>query len=191
MTDFYFFAKEEGIAFWDFFWKILGYPFTWGFLVGLLIAFWLWRSVRREVVFLRREQKRLEKDNADLQSHLNTQLKINAAGNKTLEEKLEELREQNETLRQNLNVVRQKPTKAELRHLQIVERAVGVMREQAPGFASAWEKAMRDAQSYEEDVDKGLKKLINRFIPTRSTASDTDKVKLIEAQEVNDEDVSR
>lgn len=105
----------------------------------------------------------------DLQVHLNTQLKINASGNDTLQKELEQLRSQNETLRINLAAVQQKPGKAEMRHLQITEAAVRAMREQAPGFAAAWERAMRDAEEHAEQQDSGLMKIMRKVIPTLGT----------------------
>lgn len=105
----------------------------------------------------------------DLQVHLNTQLKINASGNDTLHKELEQLRSQNETLRINLAAVQQKPGKAEMRHLQITEAAVRAMREQVPGFAAAWERAMRDAEQQAEQQDSGLMKIMRKVIPTLGT----------------------
>ncbi|MBT8036255.1 MAG: hypothetical protein KJO21_01805 [Verrucomicrobiae bacterium] len=121
--------------------------------------------MRKDIVMLRKDQKRLEGENKDLQGHLNTQLKINATGNEQLQNQLDELRGQNETLRGNLNVARQKPGRAELRHLQVMESAVSAMREQAPGFASAWEKALREAEAGQEAAEGGLKKLMRKVLP--------------------------
>lgn len=120
---------------------------------------------------LRTEQKRLQEENKELQTHLNTQLKINAKGNEQLQTQLDELREQNETLRGNLNVARQKPGRAEMRHLQVMESAASAMREQAPGFAPAWEKALRDAETAQEEAEGGFKKLIRKVIPHALTSS--------------------
>jgi hypothetical protein len=39
------------------------------------------------------------------------------------------------------------------------------MREQAPGFAPAWEKAVRQAEGELEAGESGLKKLVRRVIP--------------------------
>ena len=128
---------------------IISEPFTWGLVVGLFLLVMVWRLMRKDITMLRSEKKRLQEENKELQGHLNTQLKINAKGNDQLEADLIELREQNENLRSNLNVAKQKPGRAELRHLQMMESAVSVMREQAPGFAPAWEKAMRDAEAAE------------------------------------------
>src|SRR5690606_28025500 len=96
----------------------------------------------------------------DLQNHLNTQLKINASGNESLQKELETLKQQNETLRINNTALQQKPGRAEQRQLHVYESAVRVMREQAPGFAPAWEKAVRQAETELDAADTGLKKLV-------------------------------
>jgi len=145
--------------------QIISLPFTWGFLLGLILLIMMWKLMRKDIVMLRTENKRISEDNKELQGHLNTQLKINATGNEQLQSQLDELREQNETLRGNLNVAKQKPSRAELRHLQVMEAAVSVMREQAPGFAPAWEKAIRDAEAAEEAAEGGLKKLMRKVLP--------------------------
>ena len=149
---------------------IISEPFTWGLVGGLFLLVMVWRLMRKDITMLRSEKKRLQEENKELQGHLNTQLKINAKGNDQLEADLIELREQNENLRSNLNVAKQKPGRAELRHLQMMENAVSVMREQAPGFAPAWEKAMRDAEAAELAAEGGLKKLIRKVLPTSKSA---------------------
>jgi len=140
-------------------------PFVWGLALGLLIAGFLWKSgftARRHAVA---EMRRVQGDLRDLQGHLNTQLKINASGNEVLQTELEALRRQNENLRVNISALQQKPGRAEQRLLQIHETAIRTLREQAPGFAAAWEKAFRQAESELETADSGLKKLIRRVIP--------------------------
>lgn len=140
-------------------------PFTWGLLLGLLIAAFLWKSgfsARRNVS---RELKRVEGEMKNLQSHLNTQLKITASGNETLQTELESLRKQNETLRLNNAALQQKPGRAEQRLLQIHEIAIRTMREQAPGFAPAWEKALRQGETEVDASESGLVKLVRRVIP--------------------------
>jgi hypothetical protein len=140
-------------------------PFIWGLLLGLLIAAFIWKSgftARRQAA---RELKRAESEMKDLQSHLNTQLKINATGNAALEEELKTLKQQNEILRVNNSALQQKPGRAEQRQLQIYEIAIRTMREQAPGFAPAWEKALRQGEMEADAAESGLKKLVRRVIP--------------------------
>ncbi len=150
---------------------VLQNPFTWGLLLGLLVAGFIWKSgfsARRNVS---RDLKRVEDEMKNLQSHLNTQLKINASGNQSLQDELETLRKQNETLRVNNAALQQKPGRAEQRQLQIQEIAIRTMREQAPGFASAWEKAMRQGETEIDAAESGLVKLVRRVIPGLGNSS--------------------
>jgi hypothetical protein len=39
------------------------------------------------------------------------------------------------------------------------------MREQAPGFAPAWEKALRQGEAEVEAAESGLRKLVRRVLP--------------------------
>lgn len=145
--------------------EILKKPFTWGLLLGLLIAAFLWKSgftARRNVA---RELKRVEGEMKNLQGHLNTQLKINASGNEVLQTELDTLRKQNEMLRINNSALQQKPGRAEQKLLQTYEIAIRTMREQAPGFAPAWEKALRQGEAELDAADSGLKKFVRRVIP--------------------------
>ena len=141
-------------------------PFTWGLLSGLLIAAFLWKSGFNARRNLQREIRRIEGEMKDLQGHLNTQLKINASGNEALQTELASLRQQNETLRVNNAALQQKPGRAEQRQLQVYEIAIRTMREQAPGFAPAWEKALRHGEAEIEATESGLKKLVRRVIPS-------------------------
>ena len=149
----------------------LQHPFTWGLLLGLLITVFVWKSgfsARRNVA---RELKRVEGEMKNLQNHLNTQLKINASGNESLQTELESLRKQNETLRVNNAALQQKPGRAEQRLLQIQEIAIRTMREQAPGFAPAWEKAVRQGENEVDAAESGLVKLVRRVIPGLGNSS--------------------
>jgi hypothetical protein len=149
----------------EYFQRIAEHPFTWGLLLGLLVAFFIWKAgftARRNVS---RDLKRVEGELKNLQSHLNTQLKINASGNESLQKDLETLRAQNEVLRVNNAALQQKPGRAEQRLLQVQEIAIRIMREQAPGFAAAWEKALRQGEAEIDAAESGLKKLVRRVIP--------------------------
>jgi hypothetical protein len=151
--------------------EILKHPFTWGLLLGLLVAAFFLKSgftARRHAA---REIKRIEGEMKDLQTHLNTQLKINASGNQAMQAELNALRQQNETLRVNNAALQQKPGRAEQRQLQVYEIAIRSMREQAPGFAAAWEKALRQGEAEVDASESGLKKLVRRVIPGLGNSS--------------------
>jgi chromosome segregation ATPase len=152
---------------------VLAHPFTWGLLLGLGLVVFVWRSGAKDKKFLKTELTRVKEENSELQTHLNTQLKINAKGNELLQNQLDELKEQNETLRVNLNAIQQKPGKVELRRLEVMETAISVLREQAPGFAPAWEKALREAEDDYVAAEGGLKKLMRKVVPGFRATPDT------------------
>ena len=145
--------------------EVMRDPFTMGLLLGLLVAGFLWKNGFTAVRTAKREIKRLETEQKDLQNHLNTQLKINASGNETLQKELDALKQQNETLRVNNATLQNKPGRTEQRLLHVYEIAIRTMREQAPGFAQAWEKALRQAETEVDAAESGFKKLVRRVIP--------------------------
>ena len=150
---------------------LLKQPFVWGLGLGLLIAAFLWKSSLSARSALRAEIKRLRDESRELQGHLNTQLKLNAKGTDEIQKELDELRTQNENLRVNLAGFQHKPGRAEMRQLHINEAAVSIMREQAPGFAPAWEQALRKAEADYEAGEGGLKKLVKKVIPGIGTSA--------------------
>ena len=155
----------------DAIWQLLQHPFTWGLLFGLLLAAFVWKSSLTARSHLKREIKRLKGEGQELQGHLNTQLKLNAKGAEEIQKELDEVKAQNETLRVNLATLQGKPGRAEQRQLHIMENAIRAMRESAPGFAPAWEQAVRQAEGDYEDAEGGLKRLVKKVIPGIGTTS--------------------
>ena len=149
----------------DQFLEFLRHPFVLGLLTGLIFAALAWKSGFSHKIRLSRDVRRLENELRELQGHLNTQLKINAQGNKSLEDELASLKQQNENLRVSLATLQTKPGRAEIRQYQVMETAVRLMREQAPGFAPAWEKAIRQAEGEVEAGESGLRKLVRKVMP--------------------------
>lgn len=169
----------------EIFTQIIQHPFTWGLLLGLLVAGFLWKSgfsAKRNVT---RELKRVELELKNLQNHLNTQLKITASGNDALQAELETLRKQNETLRVNSAALQQKPGRAEQRLLQVQEIAIRRMREQAPGFAPAWEQALRQGEQEVDAADSGLVKLVRRVIPGLGSISPSQPALIVTEENSN------
>ena len=148
----------------EWFWDFLKSPFAWGLGLGLALTFFTWKSALAAKHNLKKENRRLQDEMRDLEKHLNTQLKINASGNSSIEEKLDEMKQQNENLRITVSTLQNKPGRAELRSLHTMESAVRLMREQAPGFASAWEMALRQAEGEYEEASGGLRKLVRKVI---------------------------
>ena len=158
----------------DTFWEFLKNPFAWGLAIGLALTFFTWKSAMAAKRNIKKENKRIQGEMRELEGHLNTQLKINASGNSTIQDKVDKLQEQNENLRVNVAALENKPGRSELRALHTMETAVRLMREQAPGFASAWEVALRQAESEYDEATGGLRKLVRKVIalPSPSESSD-------------------
>lgn len=166
----------------DTLWEILAHPFTWGLMLGLLVAAFLMKNAISARSAAKREITRLNGEIDQLQKHINTHLKITAAGADRLESDLASLRQQNETLRVNLAAAQQKPGRAEMRQLQTYEAALARMREQAPGFAPAWEQALRQAQADVDAAENGLARLVRKVLPgsaPTSTSAPTEETPLI------------
>jgi len=158
---------------------IISSQFVWGLLLGLLIAGFILKNAIGTRMRFNREIKKIEKEMRELQSHLNTQLKITATGSDSLTKEVSSLKDQNETLRVNLAALQNKPDKSEQRQFRMQEMAISTMREQAPGFAGAWEKAIRQAETEMEGAENGLTRLVRKVVPglgysgTRPTGSKT------------------
>lgn len=159
--------------------EIITHPFTVGLALGLLIVAFILKGSIAAKMQLKRDIRRIEGERRDLQSHLNTQMKITATGSDALTKEVDTLKSQNENLRVNLAALQNKPDKNELRQFRMQEMAISTMREQAPGFAGAWEKAMRQAESDMDSAESGFSKLVRKVVPSlgysgsRSTASET------------------
>ena len=163
----------------DWVWPIIQSPFTWGLALGLLLVGFVLKSAFTARGHFKREIARLKDEIAELQRHINTHLKITATGSERLEKELATLKEQNETLRVNFAASQAKPGRAEARQLQAYESAVSRMREQAPGFAQAWERALREATSEQEAAESGLARLMRKVIPGATSSSPVEITPLI------------
>jgi predicted nucleic acid-binding Zn-ribbon protein len=145
--------------------EIIRSPFVWGLALGLLVALFILKNAIGAKMGLKREIRRIEAEMREMQSHLNTQMKITATGSESLSRELEALKAQNENLRVNLAALQNKPDKSEQRQFRLQEMAVSAMREQAPGFAGAWEKAMRQSEAEMASAESGFTKLMRKVVP--------------------------
>lgn len=167
----------------DWAWPIIQSPFTWGLALGLLVAGFVLKSAFTARGHFKREIARLKKEADELQRHINTHLKITATGSERLEKELAALKEQNENLRVNFAALQGKPGRAEARQLQIYEAAVARMREQAPGFAQAWEKALREASAEQDAAESGLTRLMRKVFPGTTASAPMEATSLIPSGE--------
>jgi len=115
------------------------------------------------------EIRKHKKEIKEFQDHLNRQMKITGEGNKNLESELAKLKQENENLRISVQTLGQKPGRAEIRLLNIYDGALRRMMLKAPGFSSAWEVALQEAEKEYEENEKGFKSIIKKvFGPSLS-----------------------
>jgi len=122
-----------------------------------------------------------KKEITQYKDHLDRQMKITDAGNSKLVQELEKVKKENENLRVSVQTLNQKPGRAELRLLHIYDSALRKMMSQAPGFSTAWENSLKEAESEYEANETGLKSMVTKvFRSTTGTTDDKDNIKQIE-----------
>ena len=125
--------------------------------------------------------RKYKRELVDYKAHLERQMKITDAGNSTLVNELESVKKDNENLRISVKTLGQKPGRAELRLLNIYDAALRKMMSQAPGFSSAWEISLQEAEREYEANETGLKSIVGKvFGSSTSVASDTTSVQQLE-----------
>lgn len=134
---------------------------AYGLAVGLAVALLVW-----VMGWWRRRELSIEI--ARLRSHLHTQMEISQEGNAERRRQLEQLREENENLRVSVKAWQQKPSRHELRSLQVYDIAVHRLLESTPGFSLAWEAALKEAEARMADTDRGVFAFARRFISPKS-----------------------
>ena len=136
------------------------------------IAFGAFLMYLKSLLTIRKYKKELN----DYKAHLERQMKITDAGNATLVKELETLKKENENLRISVKTLGQKPGRAELRLLNIYDSALRKMMSQAPGFSSAWEISLQEAEREYEANETGLKSIVSKVFgssPTSTTETTT------------------
>jgi hypothetical protein len=140
---------------------LLKHPFTIGLGVGATLAVLTWFSG----VLSRRS---INKELKDLKKHLNMQMSITTKGTESMQKELDSLKLQNENLRVSVASLQQKPGRAEVRTLQIYDRAVGLMQKRAPGFAPVWQEVLGEAEEEMGRNEGGFGKLLKKvFRPSQ------------------------
>ncbi|NPA82686.1 MAG: hypothetical protein GXO31_08750 [Epsilonproteobacteria bacterium] len=108
------------------------------------------------------EMRKCKKEIEEYKGHLNRQMKITQEGNKALIDEIEKLKKENENLRITVKTLGQKPGRSELRLLNVYDSALRKMMLKAPGFSSAWEMALQEAEREYEENEKGLRTVIKK-----------------------------
>jgi hypothetical protein len=132
--------------------------FSTGLGLGLLVALFVWINKWRAGAATRREMEELKK-------HLQTQMSINAKGYDEMQQELKRLKQENENLRITVATLSNKPGRAELKTLQVWDKALRIITVNSPGFAPAWEMAVNEAKKETTEIDTGVKALVRKVFP--------------------------
>lgn len=135
----------------------LAHPFTWGLGLGLVFAAWAFFSGWAGKRALRREVRRLEE-------HCRTAVALNAKGTQAMQEEADGLKEQIKNLQITVAELKNKPDRAELQKLYVLDKAAELMTERAPGFAAAWQAALKEAQAEMDKTATGFLPWIRRIV---------------------------
>lgn len=127
------------------------------FIIGGIVVGWFLSYIKS-----RFEVSRYKKELKEYKEHLNRQMKITNEGSKNLEEELTQLKKENENLRISVQTLGQKPGRAELRLLNIYDGALRKMMLRAPGFSSAWEMSLQEAELEYQENEKGFKSIMKK-----------------------------
>jgi len=126
-------------------------------------------SYFKSMLTIRKHKKELK----EYKEHLERQMKITDTGNKTLIADMEALKKENENLRISVKTLGQKPGRAELRQFNIYDNALRKMMLKAPGFSSAWESALQEAEREYEENEAGFKNIIGKVFGSGGSGGDS------------------
>ncbi len=137
-------------------------------VMGVAVGYFLsYLKSRIEMAKYKREIK-------EYKDHLNRQMKITSEGSKNLEIEMDRVKKDNENLRISVQTLMQKPGRAEIRLLNIYDSALRKMMMKAPGFSSAWELSLQEAESEYEANEKGFKSIMKKvFGPSLSQQTES------------------
>lgn len=152
-------------------------PLVLGMCIGLIVALAIWfRSIAKTMQLksaARAKEDRFQSEIDSLQKHLHTQMEIQAKGNEGVKQEVAELKKENANLTQTIGVLKQKPGRAEIRSLHLYEKAIRIMNSRAPGFGSAWESALQDAEAEVKKEESGIMAWIKKpFLLNKSASID-------------------
>ena len=141
------------------------------------IAFGGLLSYLKSLLTIRKHKKEL----TEYKEHLDRQMQITNVGNSNLVKELEQAKKENENLRISVQTLNQKPGRAELRLLNIYDAALRKMMSQAPGFSTAWENSLQEAEREYEANETGLKSIVSKvFGSSTGVANDHNTIQQIE-----------
>ena len=144
------------------FWsKLLLQPFFIGLYIGLFISI---------VIYVKSlfDKRKLKRELNELRKHLHTKLEIDSEANEKTREDFEFFKTANENLRITVQALSQKPGRRELKQLHLYQKAIDLMMQRVPGFAPAWQNALKEGELEIQKTEKGFIPFLRRLITPAS-----------------------
>lgn len=142
-------------------------PFFQGLILGLLVAaaVWLQEMTKRS---------KMTKELAKVKEGLNVQISTAAQNSASYLKENDEMRKKLSAMEMTLATLSQKPKRAELKTLYIYDKAIHIMYARTPGFATAWESVLKEAEAEIAKAESGLIPLMKKvFHPSLSARTDS------------------
>ena len=130
-----------------------------GFGIGLLVCIVIWIQAR---IKRRMAVKNYVEEIERLKSHLNTQMHISAKGNEAVQKELSDQQRMIENLKSTISVLKEKPGRDKLHVLYVYDKAIHLMFEKHPGFATMWTSVLKEAEAQIKEEESGIFPMIKK-----------------------------
>lgn len=158
-------------------------PFVQGLVMGLAVAAVVWlQGIAKN--------RKLNKDVLRLREGLNTHISSSAQNNAQFIKENEDMKKKLSNMEMSLATLAQKPKRAELKTLYVYDKAVHLMYARTPGFATAWESVIREAELEIAKADSGFIPLMKKvFRPSLSARTEPEESSAEHETTVSSEEV--
>ena len=130
-----------------------------GLAIGALLCVVIWIQGR---ISRSMKIKSYVEENAQLKNHLNTQMNISSKGNEAVQNELEAKRKTIDNLKSTISALKEKPGRDKLRVLYVYDKAIHIMFEKHPGFATMWVGVLKEAETEIEKSETGILPLVKK-----------------------------
>lgn len=130
-----------------------------GLGIGILLCLIIWIQGR---IRTNQKIKSFVEENVQLKSHLNTHMNITAKGNEAVQKDLNEKLKTIDNLKSTISALKEKPGRDKLRMLYLWDKAIHIMFEKHPGFATMWVGVLKEAETEIERSETGFLPLVKK-----------------------------
>ena len=130
-----------------------------GLGIGVLLSIVIWVQGRFRTNM---RIKSYVMENAQLKNHLNTQMNISAKGNESVQNNLNAHRKTIDNLKSTISSLKEKPGRDKLRVLYVYDKAIHIMFEKHPGFATMWVGVLKEAEIEIEKAETGILPMVRK-----------------------------